>query len=162
MGTGLDHWASKGGELRLSDCSLWPWASSSRSALDARLCFTTCSFCKSKLLEFLLTEVKCMCAKAHPTYRNAFPSGVTSKSKCLSFTVFLPFVQGCHCPTPQRNRIVPNRPGMYFLKKVPHLNNECSWLQSTQLNRENFDDDSRAKTLLRKVCCHFCLDISQL
>lgn len=89
VGADLDHWDGKGGELGLTHCPLWPWASSSRAVLDARSCFSTCSFCKSNRLEFSDED---MCANAHPTHANAFPRRVTLKLKCLSFTVFLPVV----------------------------------------------------------------------
>lgn len=57
VGADLDHWKGKGGEVDLSDCSLWPWASSSRAALDARSCFPRVHFVKANFFNFYLLRI---------------------------------------------------------------------------------------------------------
>lgn len=57
VGTDLDHWDSKGGELGLSDCPLWPWASSSRAVLMQHCTFPRVPFVKANFLNFYLLRI---------------------------------------------------------------------------------------------------------
>lgn len=107
----------------------------------------------------MLIKYKDVCAKAHPTHANAFPSRLALKIKYLLFAI--PSAQGAPSLTPQ-NEIVLNKPGVYFLEEEPYVNDECSWVQTTKLDQERCDDNSRAKTMLCKACCHLWVDISQL
>lgn len=158
VGIALDHQDSKdSGELGLMVCSLWFWASSNRAAPWCKIVLFHCSFCKSKLS--LLIEDKYMCAKAYATYANAFPSSYL-ETKMLVFRDLSPFSMSVLLFWHQEE--------WDCAKRARHVlfgesnSSEQGMLQTTELEQENFYDNSRAKTLLSKPCCHFYVDVSQL
>lgn len=100
-----------------------------------------------------------MCVKAYATYANAFPSSYL-ETEMLVFRDLFPFSMRVLLFWQQEEWDCAKQ-ARYVLFGESN-SSEQGMLQTTDLKQENFDGNSRTKTLLSKPCYHFCVDISQL